>query len=148
MKHIEPLQKLGDIDILLALVAGEAAGEPFLGKVAVCYVAINRQRLASAGAVKSWPRTLHGVILQKHQFSCFWSDWDLRRGDIELAICRHPSMRECLRAAVAAYTKTVADPTFGADHYHSVSIKPPQWTRSMLRTVKIGRHVFYAAYRY
>ncbi|MCR4924619.1 MAG: cell wall hydrolase [Lachnospiraceae bacterium] len=53
----------GDRDILASLIYCEAGGEPYIGKVAVGAVVINRMRSAA------FPNTMLGVIYQKGQFS-------------------------------------------------------------------------------
>ena len=75
------------------------------------------------------------VCLQRKQFSC-WNS-----GNIEGLIIKaqaHPRYKEALAIAEGAPTKL----TDGADHYHADYVKP-YWAKSLNKTCKIGRHIFY-----
>jgi spore germination cell wall hydrolase CwlJ-like protein len=41
----------------------------------------------------------------------------------------------------------VSDPTHAATHYHDTSINPPDWTVGAIRTVKLGKLIFYKGVR-
>ena len=53
-----------ELDLLARVVHGEAAGEPFVGKVAVAAVVLNRVDSPM------FPDTIAGVIYEPWQFSC------------------------------------------------------------------------------
>lgn len=137
------LLTLDELALLRGLIAGEAEGEPYVGQVAVAYVAKNRVKYSKQALVPWWPRDLKRVILQKHQFSCFWEDWNKRRKVILEAIHSPEKYQRIDMAAKDAYYERLPDPTLGADHYFSINIKPPKWSRYMTKTVRIGRHEFY-----
>ncbi|GIV86073.1 MAG: hypothetical protein KatS3mg054_0102 [Chloroflexus sp.] len=136
------LEKFSDEDVLRAMIAGEAIGEPYLGKVAVAYVAVNRAKLASM-RIAPWPKTIKEVILQPYQFSCFWSDWPKRKADCLLCLIDKDHNVSVSKAARDVLTGAISDPTGGADHYHAIDIPKPKWAHSMKKVAEIGRHVFY-----
>lgn len=47
------------------------------------------------------------------------------------------------RAWATASRQRCHDVTRGATHWESTDFARPKWTRNMVRTVKIGKHVFY-----
>ena len=53
----------GDVDMLAAIIECEAGGEPYVGKVAVGAVVLNRVKSSR------FPNTIMGVLYQKRQFS-------------------------------------------------------------------------------
>lgn len=133
-----------DLDILARTVFGEARGEPWLGRVAVAYVVLNRVRRPSW-----WSRWVDGftsdtvaaVCRKKAQFSC-WNPGDPNRRAIEQATVEDPVFLECLTAASVALAGLVPDPTDGADHYHTLTVSPP-WSRGVTPVARIGQHLFY-----
>ena len=112
-----------DVYLLARVVHGEARGEPYLGKVAVAAVVLNR--VASA----SFPNTIAGVVYQANAFTAV-SD-----GQINLT----PDS-ESIRAARDAMNGW--DPTGGCLYYYNPKTAADPWIRT--RTVKtvIGRHSF------
>ena len=107
--------------VLLALmVQSEAAGEPFDGKLAVAYVAVNRAQMSG--------KPLEVVLRQPKQFAIF------PRVDI--------SESSWLAARMALYRQQ-PDPTHGADHFYNPLVLPwPKWYDERYMTTKIGRHSF------
>lgn len=139
---LEYLKGLDETELLARCIYGEARGEGIDGMSAVGHVVLNRREDGRFG------KGLKGVILRSKQFSCFNTDdpnfAKLTRpelNDDSISVCRD----------VAAYLLELStderradDPTHGATHYHSASIRP-SWTRS-LRMVfcrRIGRHLFW-----
>ncbi|MGC7846581.1 cell wall hydrolase [Desulforudis sp. 1088] len=112
------------IHLLARVIQGEAAGEPFIGKIAVAAVIMNRVRHAS------FPNTLPGVIYQRHAFE------SVSNG----LIWRRPPSAEAYRAARQALAGW--DPTGGAIYFWNPSkpVSPWIWTRRII--TQIGRHVF------
>ncbi len=110
--------------LLARVIQGEAGGEPFLGKVAVGAVILNRMRSSS------FPNTLAGVIFQPYAFE------SVTRG----TIWRFSPSRESLRAAIAALSGW--DPTYGALYFWNPAkpVNPWMWTRRII--TQIGRHIF------
>lgn len=110
----------------------EARGEDRSGMIAVGWVVLNRMRSPH------FPSTPCGVVYQGGERPpCEFSWWCDGKSD------RPGDQRSWQRALIAAadlLVKPPPDPTGGALYYHSTSIRRP-WSR--VRTVQIGRHVFY-----
>ena len=109
--------------LLGRLVHGEARGEPYVGKVAVAAVVLNRVKSPS------FPNTISGVIYQSGAFDAV-SD-----GQINLT----PD-EDSLRAARDALNGW--DPTGGCLYYYNPAKTTNQWMLSRPIMVRIGRHVF------
>lgn len=113
----------GEITLLARVIEGEAANEPFLGKVAVGAVILNRTKSAS------FPHTISGVVYQDNAFE------SVANGQIY-----RPLTEESVRAAQLAMSGY--DPTGGAlffwNPYKPVS--PWIWSRTIV--TQIGKHVF------
>lgn len=112
-----------DVYLLARVVHGEARGEPYLGKVAVAAVVLNR--VASA----SFPNTIAGVVYQAHAFTAV-SD-----GQINLT----PDS-ESIRAARDAMNGW--DPTGGALYYYNPAVATSSWIYSRKVVTVIGKHYF------
>lgn len=112
-----------DIYLLARAVHGEARGEPYVGKVAVAAVILNR--------VKSpeFPNTIAGVIYQPGAFTAV-SD-----GQINLT----PD-RESIAAAVDALNGW--DPTGGALYYYNPERATSEWIWTREVYLVIGKHHF------
>lgn len=127
--------RLVDDDLwAIMTIAGEALGEPLIGKVAVAEVIRNRmkRRYASDGSVI-------GTVLRAKQFSM----WDDRARLLAASIDdEHPRVRECIEAWRLSATSNV---TNGAVLYHTIMIEPPKWTKatSVKVATTIHRHKFY-----
>jgi len=113
----------GEINILARLVYGEARGEPYVGKVAVAAVVLNRVRSAA------FPNTISGVIYQAGAFDC------VADGQINLA----PDA-DSLRAARDAMNGW--DPTGGCVYYYNPATATSAWIWSREVRLVIGRHRF------
>ncbi len=113
----------GDVYLLARAVYAEARGEPYIGKVAVAAVILNRVRSPS------FPNTIAGVIYQPGAFTAV-SD-----GQISLA----PD-DEALRAARDALNGW--DPTYGAIYYYNPAIATSSWIWSRPVHIVIGKHKF------
>lgn len=112
-----------DVNVLARAIHAEAKGEPYLGKVAVGAVILNRVRNAS------FPNTIAGVIYQPCAFE------PVKRG----AINETPD-DDSYRAARDVLNGW--DPTGGAIYFWNpaTATSPWIWTREI--TLRIGRHVF------
>lgn len=125
-----------DLDLVARTIWGEARGEGPAGWIAVAHVIRRR-----AENPRWWGRTVSEVVLAPAQFSV-WSD-----PEIAERLRRVPQDDSYLMAVRAAaygvFRGVFADPTNGADHYHSTSIAPPLWARDRKPCAHIGRHVFY-----
>ncbi len=109
--------------LLGRLVHGEARGEPYVGKVAVAAVVLNRVKSPS------FPNTISGVIYQSGAFDAV-SD-----GQINLT----PD-EDSLRAARDALNGW--DPTNGCLYYYNPATATSKWIWSLKVELTIGRHSF------
>ena len=109
--------------LLARLVHGEARGGPYVGKVAVAAVVLNRVRSAS------FPNTIAGVIYQPGAFDAVWD------GQINLT----PDS-DSLRAARDAMNGW--DPSGGCLYYYNPSTATNAWIWSRQVQLSIGRHHF------
>jgi len=112
-----------DVQLLARLIHAEAQAEPYIGKVAVGAVALNRVESPS------FPNTLAGVIYQPGAFE------SVTNGRINLT----PS-QESVRAAIDALNGW--DPTYGALFFWNPYKKVSAWIWSRPIVTQIGKHVF------
>ncbi|MFO7153672.1 MAG: spore cortex-lytic enzyme [Caldicoprobacter oshimai] len=113
----------GDLYLLARLVHAEARGEPYIGKVAVAALVLNRVKHPS------FPNTIAGVIYQPGAFTA------VADGQINLA----PD-EESLRAARDALNGW--DPTYGALYYYNPAKATSGWIWSRPVHIVIGNHRF------
>jgi len=109
--------------LLGRLVHGEARGEPYVGKVAVAAVVLNRVRSSS------FPNTIAGVIYQAGAFDA------VADGQINLT----PD-EDSLRAARDALNGW--DPTGGCLYYYNPVTSTSQWIWTRQVQLSIGKHNF------
>ncbi|HHT65373.1 MAG TPA: spore cortex-lytic enzyme [Clostridiales bacterium] len=112
-----------DVYLLAAAIHGEARGEPYIGKVAVGAVILNRVRHPD------FPNTIAGVIYQPLAFTA------VADGQINLA----PD-EESIRAARDALNGW--DPTYGAIYYYNPAKATSSWIWSRPVHIVIGQHRF------
>jgi len=114
-------------------IAGEALGEPLMGKIAVAEVIRNRMKRGYAS-----DGTVIGTVLRAKQFSM----WDDKARLLAARIDDdHPKVRECVQAWEASATSNV---TKGAVLYHTVAVSP-YWRNaaSVSHVTTIHHHMFY-----
>ena len=109
--------------LLGRLVHGEARGEPYVGKVAVAAVVLNRVRSSA------FPNTIAGVIYQAGAFDA------VADGQINLT----PD-EDSLRAARDALNGW--DPTGGCLYYYNPVTSTNQWIWTRQEQLSIGKHNF------
>ncbi|WP_341703854.1 cell wall hydrolase [Ferrovibrio sp.] len=124
------------LDVLARTLWGEARGEGAAGMQAVACVILNR-----AARPGWWGRSVAEICLKPWQFSCWLPD-DPNRAKLEAVTGDDPAFAEARRIAGAALGGTLADYSFGATHYHTVSTAPG-WARGRTPCAVIGRHAFY-----
>lgn len=117
------LQTSRDTQLLARVIEGEAANEPYHGKLAVGAVIMNRVKSSA------FPNTLAGVIYQPHAFE------SVTNGQYN-----RPLTKESLQAASQAMAGM--DPTGGATFFWNPSKKVSPWIWSRNIITRIGRHVF------
>ena len=140
------MMRLSDLDIATCTIVGEAAGEPWKGKLAVAYVLVNRWRAKHGQFARD--DTLATTCLRHLQFSV-WTAKDPGFARLYEYGPRGRVYRECLRALLVAIDETEPDPTKGALHYHTVARPvwaeswPPQWASGHEPSATVAAHVFY-----
>lgn len=112
-----------DLSLLARLVEAEAGGEPYVGKVAVAAVVLNRVRSSR------FPNTVRAVIYQAGQFT------PVSNGRINL-----PAGEESLRAARDAAGGW--DPTNGALFFFNAAKTSNAYMHSLQVSLRIGNHSF------
>lgn len=117
------VNRRADEYLLAQAIHGEARGEPYVGKVAVAAVALNRTRHPS------FPNTIAGVIYQPLAFTA------VADGQINLT----PD-KDSLKAARDALNGW--DPTYGCLYYWNPRTSTSKWIWSRKVTLKIGKHWF------
>lgn len=113
----------GDLWLLAKVVMGEAADEPYIGKVAVAAVLLNRVESPE------FPNTLAGVVYQPMAFE------SVSNGQYNREVSE-----EALRAAQDAMNGW--DPTGGALFFWNPYKPVSQWIWSRTIVTQIGNHVF------
>lgn len=128
-----------DVWTVAKTIYGEARGEPWLGKIAVAWVIVNRHR-----AGKWFSRaSLWATCRVPWQFSC-WNEDDPNRAALEALSLDDPAMRECVAAALVVLTGHEHDPTAGATHYFAPAVVgPPTWAAGKTAVCSIGGHAFF-----
>lgn len=112
-----------EVTLLAMVIEGEAADEPYEGKVAVGAVILNRME------DKQFPNTLSGVVYQDWAFESVMNNQYKR-----------PLTQESMQAAQAAIQGS--DPTKGALYFWNPVTAKSKWVWSRTVTDQIGRHVF------
>lgn len=117
------LNRSSDEYLLARAIHGEARGEPYVGKVAVGAIILNRVNLSE------FPNTIAGVIYQPLAFTA------VADGQINL----EPDA-ESLKAARDALNGW--DPTSGCSYYWNPATATSKWIWSRKVMLKIGKHWF------
>lgn len=108
------------VSLLAIMVQSEAGTEPYDGKLAVAYVAMNRAQESG--------KDLDEILSQPKQFAL------------------NPRLKvseASWHAARTAYYRQQPDPSKGADHFYAIRVKPfPSWYDEKYVTVIIGAHAF------
>lgn len=114
--HLDP-----DVVLMAKMITQEAGQEPYLGKVAVGWVARNRVE----SPVRWWGKSYRQVILKPYQF-----------------YIREKYTPEAFTIAEMVIAGTIEDPTSGATHFH-MSYMTPNWAGKLTFLLRIGNHKFY-----
>lgn len=109
--------------LLGRLVHGEARGEPYVGKVAVAAVVLNRVKSAS------FPNTIAGVIYQSGAFDAV--------ADGQINLTPDEDSLRAARDALAGW-----DPTGGCLYYYNPVTATNGWIWSRAVQLSIGKHNF------
>ncbi|MEG1520788.1 MAG: cell wall hydrolase [Clostridia bacterium] len=109
--------------LLAKAIYAEARGEPYVGKVAVGAVILNRVKSSK------FPNSISGVVYQP------WAFTAVNDGQINLT----PDA-ESKRAAKDAMSGW--DPTYGCIYYYNPAKATSKWIFSTKKVMEIGKHVF------
>lgn len=116
-------QSSSDLYLLAKCVHAEARGEPYVGKVAVAAVILNRVKSSK------FPNTIAGVIYQPYAFTA------VTDGQINLE--PDQSAYNAARDAMNGW-----DPTYGSLFYYNPAKTTSKWIYSRQVVTTIGDHVF------
>ena len=116
-------QSSSDLYLLAKCVHAEARGEPYVGKVAVAAVILNRVKSSK------FPNTIAGVIYQPYAFTA------VTDGQINLEPDK--SAYNAARDAMNGW-----DPTYGSLFYYNPAKSTSKWIYSRQVVTTIGDHVF------
>jgi N-acetylmuramoyl-L-alanine amidase len=114
---------VGNLNLLAHLINGEAATEPYVGKVAVGGVVMNRIQNPR------FPKTIAGVVYQPHAFE-----------SVSNGIFNRPVNNESLKAATDAISGW--DPSGGALYFFNPAKTNNPWIWARSTITQIGRHIF------
>jgi len=112
-----------DVILLAQVIEGEAADEPYSGKVAVGAVIVNRTNSPD------FPKTIPGVVYERDAFESVSNGQYLR-----------PVTAEALQAATDAVNG--ADPVGGALYFWNPAKSSSEWVYTRHIIARIGSHVF------
>lgn len=132
---------MSDIDTLARTIFGEARGEPYIGKVAVANVIINRAAIGT-GHPHFGDGTIASACLVPWQFSC-WNANDPNREVILAATDSDPIYADCLDIATTACAKQLDDVTGKATFYYAKNSLTPDWAIDKIPCASIGNHLFF-----
>jgi N-acetylmuramoyl-L-alanine amidase len=113
----------GELDLLARTINAEAGSEPYIGKVAVGGVILNRVQH------RRFPQTIAGVIYQPHAFE-----------SVSNGIFYRPASRAAQKAARAALTGW--DPSGGALYFFNPGKTNNRWIWARRIINRIGKHIF------
>ncbi len=134
---VDPVGKAPLDDAITCLsrtIYWEARGDGAAGMKAIANVVMNR--LGREG----FPNTICGVVTQgREQGACQFSWWcDGRLDDAE----ENEPYAIAKEIARKALNRQLTDRTSGALYYHRHNV-PPSWSVEYIKTVEVGKHVFY-----
>ena len=121
----------------------EARDQPFIGRVAVAQVVMNRVyddrypnkpcEVVKQGPTYAWKKDL--PIRNRCQFSWYCDGKSDKPTDGE-------AWMDALRIAHGVYYGNLDDFVEGATHYHAYYVQP-EWAETKTKVVQIGEHIFY-----
>jgi hypothetical protein len=127
-----------EIGCLAQNIYFEARSEPYMGKLGVAHVVLNRV------ASDRFPGSVCEVVqqggetrLNRCQFSWWCDGKSDKPGNVR-------AWRESMKLASDIYWGLLEDPTEGAMWYHADYVSPG-WSNHLARGPKFGRHIFYAS---
>lgn len=118
-----PTRVSGDIYLLAKIIHAEAGAEPYVGKVAVGGVILNRIQHSK------FPNTIAGVVYQPHAFE-----------SVSNGIVNRPASKDSLKAARDALNGW--DPSGGAIYFFNPAKTRNRWIWARRIINRLGKHVF------
>lgn len=112
-----------DTIVLAKMIHGEARGEPYIGKVAVGAVILNRVK------DKKFPSSVYSVCFQPGAFDAV--------SDGQYYMEPNQSSLNAAKAAIKGW-----DPTYGALYYWNPETATSKWIWSRTIVGQFGKHVF------
>ncbi|WP_430791374.1 spore cortex-lytic enzyme [Virgibacillus flavescens] len=112
-----------DIQLMANAVHGEARGEPYVGKVAVASVILNRVESLT------FPNTVSGVIFEPRAFTAV--------ADGQIWLTPDESAKEAVIDAINGW-----DPSANAIYYFNPNTATSDWIWSRPQIKQIGKHIF------
>ncbi|UOR12444.1 spore cortex-lytic enzyme [Halobacillus amylolyticus] len=112
-----------DIQLMANAVNGEARGEPYIGKVAVAAVILNRVESAS------FPNSVSGVIFEPRAFTAV--------SDGQIWLTPDESAKRAVIDAINGW-----DPSGQALYYFNPNTATSDWIWTRPQIKKIGKHIF------
>lgn len=125
-----------EFSCLVENVYHEAGNQPWIGKVAVAYVTINRMKDAR------YPNTICEVVWQRIvacQFSWTCDIEKVKRRKINEKMWNESY--DVVSELIRMYDPFL-DPTRGSTHFHATYVKP-EWRNKLNKIVVINDHIFY-----
>ena len=139
----QPKVNPAERDCLTSNIYYEARGESLQGQRAVAQVTLNRVKS------KNYPKTVCGVVMQKHQFS--WTK-QVPKTEQQKALNGSPPQSKQQEVLAYASARKVAVEALNDSNknllpetvlwYHTTTVNPV-WNKQMKRVSQVGRHVFY-----
>jgi len=152
-----PFFRLSPLQIIALTSYGEARGEGRRGMQAIINVIYNRRihpiaRFGNADILRETKSPYHSVCLRKWQFSCYNLGNPnrgilLRLSDPVTFTAELPnnlSLRIAMDICGELERGVLVDITGGADHFHTIHIRRPEWTAVMVYRGRIGNHEFWS----
>jgi N-acetylmuramoyl-L-alanine amidase len=112
-----------DLKLMANAVHGEARGEPYIGKVAIAAVILNRKENPA------FPNTIPGIIFQPGAFTAV--------ADGQIWLTPDATSRRAVNDALKGW-----DPTGNAIYYFNPATATSKWIWSRPQIKRIGRHIF------
>ena len=114
----------------------EARNQPYLGKLAVGLVTINRRDHQYLFA-----NSIEGVVKEPFQFSWYNSKINISSPLTDLKAW-YESQEIAIKLLTNEQNSDIIDLLDGATYYHTKKVKP-RWSKSLVKTVQISDHIFY-----
>jgi spore germination cell wall hydrolase CwlJ-like protein len=127
-----------DFHCLVDNIYHEAGNQPWVGKMAVAYVTINRVK------DERWPSSICEVVWQKTATSTCQFSWTCQIDKVKRRKINEQWWNESQDVVyeIMKVYDPYSDPIRGATHFHATYVKP-NWGNKLYRVVTINDHIFY-----